>query len=139
MAERQSAAEQYGKLYEQEKELEAQLSEVKAQRRNLEGKVITEFAELGGRKVKAGAYTVYLVPELRAWLNPDTPGGSRRQAHEALRQAGLGDLIEERVMDSALAKMVRELDEHGKELPRELEEWVTVHRALSVRARRASR
>ena len=132
------AAEEFAELYEREKELEAQLEETKAKRQNLEGAVVTQFAELGARRMRAGRYTVYLQAELRVSLANGESGG-KAEAHAALREAGYGDLIEPRVMDRELTKLVKRFDEAEEELPAELAPWVQVYRGHTVRARRTGR
>ena len=149
--------ERFAVLDDMKKDLEAKLKTVKQEMAELESQIVEQSLEEGveSMTVKVGhddegnpiRRTVYRRRDLYAG-RADNGGGSpisEEQLHEALREAGLEDYINEKVNANSLSAYVRGFDpdrrlspeEIVQQLPLPLQGAVKVSEKLSVRSTKA--
>lgn len=109
------------------KEAEALVASIKARRQVVEEQLLEQFAETGTSSVRVNGRTVSMRRDLYSKvLDPE-------RLNDALRLAGFGDLIEEKVNSMRLSALVREFDRGDVECPAELAEVVTASEKFSIR------
>lgn len=101
--------------------LEPELDAIKKEMAALgdeEGALFEDFVELGQQNVKLNGVTVYLKGQIWAGA-AKRPDGSPDYAlsNAALREAGVGELIEERFNAQVLSSWVRELPRDDSDMP----------------------
>lgn len=143
-----NTAEKYVKLHEQKEQLESDLKKVKAEISKLEEGLLEYFQRHSINKLGAGGRTVHLHRQVFASLV------DKEAAHNALRENGYGDLVEDRVMPQRLSAWVRELlaEAEANEgelpissdnladalpIPQSIKEQIKVTEKFSVRVRRS--
>jgi len=109
------------------KEAEALVASIKARRQVVEEQLLEQFAESGTQSVKVNGRTVSMRRDLYSKvLDPE-------RLNDALRAAGFGDLIEEKVNSMRLSALVREIDRGDVERPAEFEGVVEASERFSIR------
>ena len=110
--------------------LDAELKRVKAELVNLESQALEYLGEEGITSLRINGSTVYLSTSTYASLNDD-----KAAAMDALKTAGVGDLVKESVNASSLAAWARELRETEEGMPAALEPHVKVSEVTKLRMR----
>lgn len=107
------------------------LSRLRTQASELEAQLFDRMVDEGIQRVNVDGRTIYRHTAIRASIKAD----SRPQALEALRELGLGVLIksEPTVHSATIAAKVREWIETDGKVPAEIEPFLSVHEAHSVR------
>lgn len=121
----------FAALTDRQQEIEAQLKQVAEEKKFLGERILAEFQRTGTRSVDAGGRRVFLARQLWARLGTD-----KAAARAALRDAGLGDLVEETVNASRLSAWARELpgaEDGPPKLPDGLDGHVVVSENWQVR------
>ena len=111
--------EEYISLTKLKHDLEHELDAAKADIATLETQLLEDFAELGVSSVRSvGGATLYLHRQLWANAAPGVDGdGDYPRACEALRLAGLGDLVQPRFNANSLSALVREWARNDEPMP----------------------
>jgi len=109
------------------KEAEALVASIKARRQIVEEQLLEQFAETGTSSVRVNGRTVSMRRDLYSKIL------DAERLNDALREAGFGDLVEEKVNSMRLAALVREIDRGDIECPAELAEVVTASEKFSIR------
>lgn len=109
------------------KEAEALVASIKARRQIVEEQLLEQFAETGTSSVRVNGRTVSMRRDLYSKIL------DAERLNDALREAGFGDLVEEKVNSMRLAALVREFDRGDVECPAELAEVVTASEKFSIR------
>jgi len=109
--------------------LEEQLRTLKKEQEEREETVLEYLAQEGITRISIGAGTVHHESKLWASLTGDIDN-----AHIALKKAGLGDMVRERVNTHTLSAWVREVGED--DIPHSIEPYIKVTRRHHARLRR---
>ncbi len=121
----------YAQLVMGIRELEAQVKTHKEELAKREERLLENFARDGIQNMKTAAgQTVYLNRDVFARLVGDT-----KNAHTALRRAGLGDFIKAAVNAQTLRAYVREKEESEEEIPKGLQPYIDVTEVYRIRVR----
>lgn len=108
-------------------EAEALVASIKARRQVVEEQLLEQFAETGTSSVRVNGRTVSMRRDLYSKiLDAD-------RLNDALREAGFGDLVEEKVNSMRLAALVREIDRGDIEQPEALVGVVDKSEKFSIR------
>ena len=126
--------DEYILLAKRKQELEAELREVKGKLEKTETRLTDYFAEKGLKNVRTENGMAYLSREIFAGLAPEENGG-HEEAHAALRQHGLGYMVKDGVNANTLRAYVREREEAGEEIPRDLLPHIKITEVFRVRVR----
>ncbi len=126
--------DEYILLAKRKQELEAELREVKGKLEKTETRLTDYFAEKGLKNLRTENGMAYLSREIFAGLTPEEDGG-HEAAHAALRQHGLGYMVKDGVNANTLRAYVREREEAGEELPRDLLPHIRITEVFRVRVR----
>ena len=121
------------KLDAEKKELEKKLEKVKETRKEVEGRLLTQFEKAGMRSANVDGKTVYIHKQL--WASPKD---GRTAVCDALRELGMGDeYVVENFNTNSLSAYVRELDAQEEELPEKLSAVIDVVAKFALRVRKA--
>jgi hypothetical protein len=126
-----STVQEYVRLHETQKTLEAQLKIVKGDKAKIEESLLDQFAEDGVQNIKTSdGKTVYVLRQL--WASKDE-GVSDEEATEALEEAGLDEYVRTTFNASQLSSWVREQDKLEEPLPKSFEGVIRVAEKFSLR------
>lgn len=123
----------YADLTARKRTLEADLKATQAAIDALEPGLLNWYAETGTSSIKANGATVYLHRQL--WARP--ADGDWDRAVTAAKDAGLGDLVQERFNLNTMSAWVREREAAGEALPASFEGAISVAEEFSLRVRRS--
>lgn len=112
-------------------ELETKLKAVKAEIDKLSTSLVDEFAEDGVAHAAVDGHTAYLHRQLWA-----SAAGEKTDLVAALQRNGLGHFVSPSFNTNTLSAYVREVDETGEELPKDLREQIKVSEVWTVRVRK---
>lgn len=129
-----SLARRFVELTRRRSELTAEEDSVKRELARVNEKLLEQFAQAGPQSVRIDGYTVYLHRDLRARV---PQGGTKGDACDALRAAGLHDYVEEAFNHNSVSALFREWDRAGEPPPEELAGRLEAIELFSVRARRS--
>lgn len=127
----EEALDRFIELESERKYLEARLKEVKEEIAPLHERVLNYFEESGTEKIRRGGMTLYLHSQL--WARPID--GDYERGCEALRAAGMEDLIQTRFNIHTLSAVLRERERMGEAFPPEFEGVIETERTFQVRTR----
>lgn len=116
-------------LGDQIDEAEVKLAALKGERAEVEERLLEQFASFEGQKVGLKGRTVYVHRQLWA-----TAKNGREAAAEALKEAGLDDLVAPNFNTNTVSARFREWDKADEDPPPELAEAFDVYEKFSVRA-----
>ena len=123
------------RLDAQKKELEEELDEVKKARKEVEEKLLDQFAKAGVKSMNVDGKTVYLHKQL--WATPKNKDGGRAEVCAVLKSLGMGrEYVVENFNTNSLSAFVRELDEQNEELDVKLQRVLNVVAKFSLRVRK---
>lgn len=130
----------YVELVKRKREIEAELRAVKTELGEGDGgpgrvekAALDWMVENGMQSVRVDGMTLYVNRQL--WAGPTD--GDYHAACEALKSAGLGDLVQERFNVQTLSSWVRERDKDGEPLPAAFAGRIEVAEVFRLGARRA--
>lgn len=126
-------AKQYSTLLTEKKQAEAVLRTLKEEIARLEPLVLDEMRSHQMDKLNLDGHTLYIHRILIT-----KPKSEREEVVEALRTAGLDDLLAENYNANQLSAYVRDVLASGEELPSTLSAAVDVEEIVSVRGRQAA-
>lgn len=109
------------------KEAEMLVASIKARRQVVEEQLLEQFAETGTSSVRVNGRTVSMRRDLYSKIL------DAERLNDALREAGFGDLVEEKVNSMRLAALVREIDRGDIEQPEALVGVVDKSEKFSIR------
>lgn len=117
--------------------LEEELDNVKAELAELEQALLAQFEEDGVPAMKlnrpdGSVTTVYL--HRQTWAGPID--GDYRRACEALREAGMGALVQIRFNTQQVSAVIREMTKGGEALPEVLADNLKITERFSLRTRK---
>ena len=118
-------------LSERERDLKHELDNIKKAKDRLEPEILEHWVDNEIQSQRVRGNTLYL--HTQTWASA---GDNRQRAVEALRAAGLEDLIT--VNSQTLSAFVREKQANGEALPPEVQDTITITERVSLRARRGS-
>ncbi len=118
-------------LDKQRRQLKEELAGVEGCLTKLTEQVLAEFEQAGVSTLRQDGTTVYVQRQL--WANPKN--GDFARASAALRDCGLGDMVQERVNTNTISAYFRELDREGKEPPDTMAAAFNVAEVFSIRTR----
>lgn len=122
----------FSELAARRRELESELNAVRAEMAELEAYLLEAFEKAGISNVSVDGMTCYLHRQL--WARAKE--GNYERACMALREVGLGRLVEQRFNTNSLSAWVREHEAEGKALPSALADAIEVSEVFSVRTRK---
>lgn len=109
------------------KEAERLVESIKARRQVVEEQLLEQFAETGTSSVRVNGRTVSMRRDLYSKIL------DAERLNDALREAGFGDLVEEKVNSQRLSALVREIDRGDIEQPEALVGVVDKSERFSIR------
>ena len=112
------------------RDLDTELKKTRTELVSLEAQALEYLGEEGITSLRINGSTVYLSTSTYASLNDD-----KAAAMNALKAAGVGDLVRESVNASSLAAWARELRETEEGIPAVLEPHVKVSEVTKLRMR----
>lgn len=124
----------FAELAKRKREVEGELDRIRVEMSELEEYLKGEFEKSGISSTTVDGVTCYLHRQLWAKAR----GGEYARACSALREAGLGQMVEEKFNTQTLSAWVREQEASDIELPPALKEVIEVSEVFSVRTRKAS-
>ena len=131
------SVKKFAELTAKKRGLSAQLDEVKAEMDALQESILAMMGEAGVSSVRVdtdeGRFTLF--PRRELWAG--AMEGDYVRACVALRNAGLGDLVEERFNTQRLSAVVREMDAAGTPLPESFEGAIKVSEVFKLSVRKA--
>jgi len=124
-------------LEKRRRELKEELAQIEERQKELEEPVMDFMAQMGLERVRINGMTVYIRREL--WAG--AVDGDYEKACKALKEAGLGDYVQERFNTQSLSAYIREADkeEGGWEanVPPVLRDAIKVTEKFRLQARKS--
>lgn len=117
-----------------QRELEAELAEVKDEANALEQYLLEDFAEAGIDRMTIEGQTIYLHRQLWAQV---PAGVEKAEVIEAMKDAGVDHFVREDFNTQTVSAWLRELEREGEEVPTELEGLLESSERYSLRVRRS--
>ena len=116
--------------------LEQELKRLKDELEKEEARLTDYFTTEAVQNIKTEHGLAYLDRSVFASLAPE-PDGEHKRAHAALRRAGLGYMVKNKVNPQTLSAYVREQESLEQELPKTLLRHINVAEVFRVRVRSA--
>lgn len=114
------------------RDLEAELKQVKAWLKDMEGEVTSYFQQSSTQSINRDGITIFLRREL--WAGRED-GVSPEQAVQCLIDADLGEFAAPKVNTTSLSAYLRELDRDGRKMPSQLEGIIKLVESFKIGAR----
>lgn len=117
------------------KKAKKDMDEANAKRDKMQPEILEIMEEIGQNNVKVGGSLVYLHRQL--WANAKVNERGERDYEtscEALRDAGLGELVAERFNVQSVSSVIRELDKND-DVPEELYDGLHITEKISARVK----
>ncbi|MFZ5831261.1 MAG: hypothetical protein ACOY3P_14310 [Planctomycetota bacterium] len=121
-------------LEHKRRDLESQLDQVKDEARQLEARILEEWAERGQNSAKVGGLTVYLANDFYCSKRATS---STDELVSALRDAGLSDYVSIGYNAASLKAWVKEQVASGGDIPQPLAERLNYDTTPRLKTRRA--
>lgn len=126
------ALQEYVRLEDKRRELEAELAAVKEAQAPLHDRVLEWFVQAGIQRTTMHGMTCWV--QRLVWAG--AKDGNTPRLVEALQDVGLEDLVKEAVNTQTLSAYVREQERNGADMPAVLADAMQVTEQFKVRTRR---
>jgi hypothetical protein len=125
------------------KTLEAELRQTEQEIRQMEDEIVEMMVDAGVQSINIDGATIYLHTQL--WARPEredeesdrASDADYERACEALREAGLAELVKPRFNIHSLSAVVRGMDKNGEPIPEQFEGAIKVSRVVKPNVRGA--
>lgn len=115
-------AQHYADLTMRRRAIEEELKRVQEEVALVEQELLDEMARAGVSRINLPENLIHLQRQL--WAYP--ANGDAERTADALKRAGVGELVSETVNVHKLSSYVRELERDGREMPGELVDFIDV-------------
>lgn len=115
-------------------DLESRLKTVKESISQIEDNLLKEFEKDGISKATVDGLTIYIQRKL--WAS--AKDGNYEATCAALRECGMAQYVQERFNTNSISAYVREAEKNGIEVPKALQDTLTVSEKFSLNTRRSS-
>lgn len=126
------ALREYVELTDRKRTIEAERRDINDRLDKLEEKLLSQFEEQGMQNIKIGGASVYLHRQL--WAKPKD--GDKPKAVEALKRAGLDEMVKETFNVHTVSAYFREAEANEQPTPPELDDAFDLNETYSLRVRR---
>lgn len=127
------------RLMREKRKLESDLKATVDAIKSINSEVIESLQHDGIDRLHIDGMSVYIKRDVWASSESDSSGlPDHDRANQALRDAGLGDLIQERFNSRTLSAWVREQDLDGRPLPSSFEGAIKISETFKVAGRESS-
>ena len=125
------ALHEFVQLEKDRRQLEAQLKSLKARKAKLEEQLLTEFEQTGVQNMRVDGMTVFI--HRQTWANH---AGNPAALVEAMRAAGMDEMVKVSVNTQTLSAWVRELESIEEPIPEAVAPHISVSEKFSLRTNR---
>lgn len=122
------ALHEFVQVEKDRRELEAKLKSLKARKARLEEQLLTQFEQEGVQNMRVDGMTVFV--HRQTWANH---AGNPAALVEAMRAAGMDEMVKTSVNTQTLSAWVRELESIEEEVPASIAPHISVSEKFSLR------
>lgn len=122
----------FTELAEEERALKARMADVKQEKERLEEQLLNQFVDAGVQNTKINGMTVYV--HRQVWANHN---GDKQALINALKNAGLEELVSENYSTQTLSAWYRELESLDQPVPDAVAPHLSTAEKFSLRTRRS--
>jgi hypothetical protein len=121
----------YAELDEKRLNLMREVDSLRKAQAAMEPLILEDMSVSGMESTKVNGRTIYIQRQIWAKYS------SAEEAVEALKEAGLGDLVKEKFNANQLAALLREMDAQGEEPPAQFAGVIEPNEVFHIRTRKA--
>jgi hypothetical protein len=121
----------YAELDERRLSLMREIDSLRKAQSEMEPQILEDMSNSGMESTRVNGRTIYIQRQLWAKYS------NAYDAVEALKEAGLEDLVSEKFNANQLAAYIRELDAQGEPMPTEFQGIIEPNEVFHIRTRRA--